>query len=305
MVTSRRRPLTPGVLPCKRSCEYTSVFDSDSDSDSGSGSGSNKYKSEDSEPSSDQTALTFRRRILTRTFRSLDGKSGSKTEKPQHVSLLTKGLQHLHLRRAEAPAAATPVNKLQSVTAARTKSKTTVLTVTGEISAARAATTTTSIQWADGTIANQQQEQQQQPKQARTRPKKTGVTAPAKPIPVPLPPLPDNCDPSTDPALLLGLPPSARRLLANPRCRGRYRSSYHRKVEESRAAAWRAALANEYEAVRRAGPMGPERTNADAGYVGEDKDWACCNCGAGNSRFEFLCWSCAAHSKRRCCELVG
>jgi hypothetical protein len=31
--------------------------------------------------------------------------------------------------------------------------------------------------------------------------------------------------------------------------------------------------------------------------VPRDREWACCNCGAGNSRYEFLCWACAAHSR--------
>ncbi|KAK3693681.1 hypothetical protein B0T22DRAFT_450468 [Podospora appendiculata] len=39
--------------------------------------------------------------------------------------------------------------------------------------------------------------------------------------------------------------------------------------------------------------------------LNRDTAWECCNCGATNSRFEFLCSACNAHSKNLCCEPVA
>ncbi|GAB1311568.1 hypothetical protein MFIFM68171_01778 [Madurella fahalii] len=300
MVVSRKRPLTPVVPPCKRSGEYPSVFNHN-DSD--------EYESEDSEDSSNPIALTFCRNPPTQTIQSSGSKSGSDTKKKSRpVSLLTRGLRRLGLRRTETPAASGPVKKLQPVTVVQAKAKTSPLTVTGEISVA-GATDPISIKWADEAVANHPEPL---PRQARPKGKKTraaagaaaGAGAGAKPIAIPLPPLPTNFDPNAPLALLPNLGPKMRRILAQPRYRSHYRDLYYQKAQ-SDAAAWRTALANDRAAVARAGPMGPERTRSDVAYLGEDRGWACCNCGADNSRFEFLCWSCAAHSKGPCCDIVG
>ncbi|KAL2150207.1 hypothetical protein VTH82DRAFT_7883 [Thermothelomyces myriococcoides] len=33
-----------------------------------------------------------------------------------------------------------------------------------------------------------------------------------------------------------------------------------------------------------------------------DRNWACCMCSSANSRYEFLCWCCGAHSRGDCCD---
>jgi hypothetical protein len=54
--------------------------------------------------------------------------------------------------------------------------------------------------------------------------------------------------------------------------------------------------------IPKAGPLHLKR--GDVSYIERDYDWVCCGCGAANSRYEFLCFRCGAHSKGRCCEEV-
>jgi hypothetical protein len=66
--------------------------------------------------------------------------------------------------------------------------------------------------------------------------------------------------------------------------------------------------ANDQSQIAKAGPLNiksaKNKKRGDVSYIERDYDWVCCGCGAANSRFEFLCFRCRAHSKRSCCEEV-
>ncbi|KAL2161027.1 hypothetical protein VTH06DRAFT_8740 [Thermothelomyces fergusii] len=51
-------------------------------------------------------------------------------------------------------------------------------------------------------------------------------------------------------------------------------------------------------------PPPPPFPRQQKAYVPWDRDrnWACCGCGCANSRYEFLCWWCGAHSRGACCD---
>ena len=36
----------------------------------------------------------------------------------------------------------------------------------------------------------------------------------------------------------------------------------------------------------------------------DGKDWVCCACKGGNSRWDALCWRCEVHARRECCAVL-
>ncbi|KAK3310999.1 uncharacterized protein B0T15DRAFT_571455 [Chaetomium strumarium] len=65
------------------------------------------------------------------------------------------------------------------------------------------------------------------------------------------------------------------------------------------------AWVNDQCQIARAGPLGLAGEDEDemSAYLARDADWVCCECSGVNSRWEFLCSYCGAHSKKAgCCQ---
>jgi hypothetical protein len=72
------------------------------------------------------------------------------------------------------------------------------------------------------------------------------------------------------------------------------------REQEALSTSFQTGWVNNLCQIPKAGP--PHLKRGDVSYIARDYDWVCCGCGAANSRYEFLCYRCQAHSKGKCCE---